>query len=151
VGATLGSSFAAVGPTTVNAPDANFPNGSWTWHWHSPETIANYLVENSIGSYDITAKRGANGIGVYPIPASSIAASRKALNKIAIDMQEDITNFQTTFNGPYPFTTGGVVVGIPPASFEEEMQTKITFAGGTIGGNNGTSIGTLAHENMHQW
>ena len=49
VGATLGSSFAPVGPTTVNPPDANFTGGSWTWHWHSPETIASYLVENSIG------------------------------------------------------------------------------------------------------
>jgi hypothetical protein len=39
----------AVPPTSVNAPDANFPAGSWTWHWHSPEPIANYLVENSIG------------------------------------------------------------------------------------------------------
>jgi Peptidase family M1 domain len=151
VGAILGSTFAPVGPTSVNAADANFPNGSWTWHWRSPEPIANYLVENSIGSYDITAKLGANGIGFYQVQGSAITATRKALNKIAIDMQEDITNFQTTFNGPYPFTTAGVVVGIPSASFEEEMQTKITFAGGTIGGNNGTNVGTLAHENMHQW
>ena len=36
------------------------------------------------------------------------------------------------FNGPFPFTTDGVIVGIPSASFEEEMQTKITFAGGSI-------------------
>jgi hypothetical protein len=55
------------------------------------------------------------------------------------------------FDGAYPFTTAGVIVGIPPASFEEEMQTKITFAGGTIGGAAGTSLGTLNHENMHQW
>jgi hypothetical protein len=38
-----------------------------------------------------------------------------------------------------------VIVGIPNASFEEEMQTKITFAGGRI------SLGTFHHENMHQW
>ena len=31
------------------------------------------------------------------------------------------------------------------------MQTKITFAGGTIGGGAGTTLGTLNHENMHQW
>jgi hypothetical protein len=31
------------------------------------------------------------------------------------------------------------------ASFEEEMQTKITFAGGTI------DLQTFNHENMHQW
>ena len=30
--------------------------------------------------------------------------------------------------GRYPFTTDGVVIGVPDAGFEEEMQTKITFA-----------------------
>jgi len=151
VGASLGSTYAPVGPTSVNAPDANFPAGSWTWHWHSPETVANYLVENSIGSYDLTARVAASGIQFYEAQGSSITAARKAINKTAMDNQEDITSFQTTFNGRYPFTTAGVVVGIPPASFEEEMQTKITFAGGTIGGSTGTSLGTLNHENMHQW
>jgi Peptidase family M1 domain len=150
-GAVLGPDFTAQGPTTVNPPDANFPGGSWTWHWHSPEPIANYLVENSIGGYDLIARRASGGIQLYQAQGSSIAPARKALNKIAMDNQEDITSFQSIFDGPYPFTTAGVVVGIPPASFEEEMQTKITFAGGTIGGGSGTQLGTLNHENMHQW
>ena len=68
-----------------------------------------------------------------------------------MDNQEDIVNFQTNFNGPWPFTTDGIVVGTPSASFEEEMQGKITFAGGSIGGTTGTSLGTFNHENMHQW
>ncbi len=143
---------AAVPPTSVNAPDANFPAGSWTWHWRSPEPVANYLVENSIGSYDLIARTSpATGIQYYQAQGSGITPARKATNKIAIDNQEDITTFQTIFNGSYPFTTAGVVVGIPSASFEEEMQTKITFAGGTIGGGAGTTLGTLNHENMHQW
>jgi hypothetical protein len=150
-GANLTLDFTPQGPTAVNPPDANFPDGSWTWHWHSPEHVANYLVENSIGSYDLTARVAASGIQFYQAQASAIPAARKAINKIAMDNQEDIANFQSIFDGPYPFTTAGVVVGIPPASFEEEMQTKITFAGGTIGGANGTSLGTLNHENMHQW
>ena len=150
-GANLTLDFTPQGPTTVNPPDANFAGGSWTWHWHSPEHVANYLVENSIGSYDLTARLASSGIQFYEAQASSITPARKAINKFAMDNQEDITNFQTTFDGAYPFTTAGVVVGIPPASFEEEMQTKITFAGGTIGGGTGTSLGTLNHENMHQW
>jgi hypothetical protein len=142
----------AVPPTSVNGPDTNFPAGSWTWHWHSPEPIANYLVENSIGSYDLTARTSpSSGVQYYEAQASSIAPARKATNKIAIDNQEDIVDFQSIFNGPWPLTTDGVVVGIPPASFEEEMQGKITFAGGSIGGSTGTSLGTLNHENMHQW
>src|SRR5262249_19795813 len=31
----VGTTFASVSPTSVNPPDANFPGGSWTWHWHS--------------------------------------------------------------------------------------------------------------------
>ena len=59
--------------------------------------------------------------------------------------QQDITRFQSQFNGPFPFATNGVLVGVPSASFEEEMQTMITFAGGAI------DLDTFNHENMHQW
>src|SRR5262249_47506446 len=62
-----------------------------------------------------------------------------------MDMQEDITHFQETFNGQFPFSADGVIIGLPSVSFAEEMQTKITFPGGRI------STGTFHHENMHQW
>jgi Peptidase family M1 domain len=62
-----------------------------------------------------------------------------------MDMQEDVVNFQSMFNGPFPFTTDGIVIGVPEARFDKEMQTKITFAGGEI------DLDTLNHENMHQW
>ena len=52
-----------------------------------------------------------------------------------MDQQEDITHFQEQFNGPFPFNANGIVVALPSASFEEEMQTKIVFVGGTIGNN----------------
>ena len=47
--------------------------------------------------------------------------------------QEDITHLpDSTFNGPFPFSTDGVIVGLPTAGFAEEMQTKITFQNGSI-------------------
>jgi hypothetical protein len=150
--APVGTTYQPVPAPPSNAPDANFPLGSVTWHWHSPERIANYLVENSIGAYDLSARTSpTSGVQYWEAQASTITATRKATNKIAMDNQEDIVNFQQMFNGPFPLTTDGVVVGTPPASFEEEMQGKITFAGGTMGGSTGTSLGTLNHENMHQW
>jgi hypothetical protein len=130
---------------TDNLPDPNFPGGSRTWHWHSPEGIAAYLVENSVGAFDLTERLASSGILYYTAQGSSIIASRKATNQTTMNQQEDITLFQSMFNGPFPFTTDGVVIGVPSASFEEEMQTKITFAGGSI------SLGTFNHENMHQW
>jgi hypothetical protein len=129
----------------ANLPDANFPGGSTTWHWHSPEGIASYLVENSIGSYDLSVRIPPSGIQYYEAQDSGIAKNRAAANKAIMDMQEDVLNFQSTFNGPFPFTTDGVVIGVPNAGFEEEMQTKITFANETI------DLDTLHHENMHQW
>jgi hypothetical protein len=129
----------------ANLPDANFPGGSMTWHWHSPEGIASYLVENSIGSYDLSERISSSGIQFYEAQDAGIAKNRAAANKAVMDTQEDALNFQSIFNGPYPFTTDGVVIGVPNAGFEEEMQTKITFA------NEEIDLQILHHENMHQW
>ena len=128
-----------------HGPSADFPGGSTTWHWHSPEGIAAYLVENSIGSFNLSERLASSGIQYYEAQDSAIAPAQAATNKTIMDMQEDIVEFQSMFNGRFPFTTDGVVVGVPSASFEEEMQTKITFAGGRIG------LQTFNHENMHQW
>ncbi len=129
---------------TANPPSAEFPGGSTTFHWHSPEGVASYLVEDSIGRFDLSTKV-VNGIRFYEAQASSLSAAQKAANLKVMNLQPDITAFEAQFNGPYPFPSAGVVVGRPSASFEEEMQTMITFAGGTI------DTDTLYHENMHQW
>jgi hypothetical protein len=128
----------------VHPADAAFPGGSVTWRWHSPAPVASYLVENSVGGYDLS-QRTAGGVTFYEAQASAISPAQKQANLAVMDQQPDITQFQSMFNGPYPFTTDGVVVGIPEAGFEEEMQTMITFQGGQI------SLRTFNHENMHQW
>jgi Peptidase family M1 domain len=129
---------------THHPPDSQFPSGSVTWHWHSPAPVASYLVEDSVGNYDLTELTH-GGIRFYQAQASSLSAARKARNRAVMNKQPDITRFESMFNGRFPFTSDGVVVGRPSASFEEEMQTMITFAGGEI------DTDTLYHENMHQW
>ncbi len=128
-----------------NPPDANFAAGSRTWHWHSPEPIASYLVENSVGGFDLVQDVDANGIVYYAYQGSGISQAQKTANLAIMTQQKDLVAFQSQFNGPFPFSTDGVVVGVPTASFQEEMQTKITFNGGRIG------LQTFHHENMHQW
>ncbi len=130
---------------TPHPPGAEFPHGSVTWHWHSAAPIASYLVEDSIGGYTLTERTADNGVRYYEAQAASLSAAAKKRNLAVMNKQEDITNFESLFNGAYPFTSDGVVVGRPSASFEEEMQTMITFSGGRI------DTGTLYHENMHQW
>nr|MDQ2812807.1 hypothetical protein [Actinomycetota bacterium] len=129
---------------TDNPPSAEFPGGSASFHWHSPEGVSSYLVEDSVGGFDLSTKV-VNGIRFYQAQASSLTAAQQAANRKVMNLQPDITAFEAQFNGPYPFPSAGIVVGRPAASFEEEMQTMITFAGGTI------DTDTLYHENMHQW
>jgi aminopeptidase N len=129
---------------TRHAPSTEFPHGSVTWHWHSAAPVASYLVEDSIGRYHLT-KRIVGGIPFYQAQASSLSAARQRHNRAIMNLQPEITRFEGKFAGRFPFTTDGVVVGRPSASFEEEMQTMITFAGGQI------DTDTLYHENFHQW
>ena len=131
--------------TQHNEPDALFPGGSTTFHWQSPAPIANYLVENSVGDYNLTWRDATDGIRYYEAQAGGIDPVQQQANMAIMDQQQDITDFQTQFNGPFPFTSNGILVGIPEAGFEEEMQTMITFQGGRIG------LQTFNHENMHQW
>ena len=130
---------------THHAPDARFPGGSVTWHWHSRAPVASYLVEDSVGSYTLTSRVGSDGIRYYQAQDASISAAQQQQNLAIMNQQQDITDFESQFNGPFPFTSDGIIIGTPEASFEEEMQTMITFAGGQI------DLGTLYHENMHQW
>jgi hypothetical protein len=143
-GKTAVANGVLVSATKQSATKA-FPDGSTTWHWHSRAPIASYLVESSIGTYHLRERTAANGVRYYQAQDTAIPAARQAKNRTIIRKQRDITHFESRFNGRYPFTSDGVVVGTPAASFEEEMQTMITFAGGQV------DTDALYHENMHQW
>ena len=128
-----------------NRPDAEFPAGSVTYHWHMRSPVASYLVEDSIGDYHLTERTADNGIRYYQAQDTSISPAQQKKNRAIMNMQQNITAYESQFNGSFPFTSDGVAVGTPPASFEEEMETMITFAGGQVG------LSVLYHENMHQW
>jgi hypothetical protein len=121
-----------------------FPGGSVTWNWHAGMPVASYLVENSVGNFSLTS-RVVNGIRFYQAQDTAISAKQQKKNQAIMDLQPDITAFESQFNGAFPFRSDGVVIGTPDASFEEEMESMITFAGGEI------DTDTFYHENMHQW
>jgi hypothetical protein len=128
-----------------NKPTPEFPHGSTTWHWHSPAPIASYLVEDSVGSYHLTERTADNGTQFYQAQDTAINSGQRQKNLAIMNQQQDVTSYESQFNGTYPFTSDGVVIGTPSVSFDEEMQTMIAFAGGKI------DLSTLYHENMHQW
>ncbi len=127
-----------------HGPSSAFPHGSVTWKWHAADPIASYLVENSVGNYRLTSRK-VGGITFYRAQDLAIPAARRQKNLKVMRMQADITAFESRFTGPFPFSTDGIIVGTPPASFDEEMQGMIAFSGGFI------DTDTLYHENMHQW
>jgi hypothetical protein len=127
-----------------HAASKEFPGGSVTWNWHAGMPIASYLVEDSVGNYSLTS-RVVNGIRFYQAQDLSISAAQRTKNLAIMDMQPDITAFESQFNGPFPFASDGIVIGTPDASFDEEMEGMIAFSGGEI------DTDTLYHENMHQW
>ena len=121
--APVGTTYQPVPAPASNPPDANFPAGSG--RGTGTRRSRSRTTSSRTASAPTTCRRGrarraASSTGRPR--QSTITAARKATNKIAMDNQEDIVNFQTIFNGPWPFTTDGVVVGTPSASFEEEMQ-----------------------------
>src|SRR6201995_3383428 len=130
---------------THHGASRQFPAGSVTYHRDSGAPVASYLLEDSVGNYSLPSRRASDGLTFYEAQDTSISAKQQAANLAIMNQQQDITDFESQFNGPFPFASDGVVVGAPAASFEEEMQTMITFAGGEI------DTDTLYHENMHQW
>jgi hypothetical protein len=129
----------------ANPADAEFAEGSTTWHWRETSPVASYLVENSVGNYRVTARVSDNGITYYEAQDDSISKAQQKTNLAIMQQQENITEFESLFNGTYPFVSDGVLIGTPNASFDEEMETMIAFSGSAI------DLGTLYHENMHQW
>ena len=102
------------------------------------------MVGVDVGKYRLSS-RTVGGIKFYRAQNGLISPAQQQSNAAIMGMQPDITAFESQFNGPYPFTSDGIVIGTPSVSFDEEMQTMIAFAGGVI------NTDTLYHENMHQW
>jgi hypothetical protein len=104
------------------------------------------LVECSVGHFLIREHTTPSGMRYYAVQPSSLSAAQRRQNALIINQQPDITRFESSFNGPFPFSSDGVLVGRPKAGFEEEMEGMITFEGGVV-----SNLSVLYHENMHQW
>ena len=132
--------------STNNPPDAQFPEGSVTWNWESAAPIASYLVQSSVGRYELTEHLGADGIVYYEAQDERIPRAQQDRNRRIMNTQEQVTEYESRFNGPFPFTSDGSLIGTPVVELgQEEMQSMISFTEGKIPPK------VLWHENMHQW
>ena len=88
--------------TLHHRPNAQFPGGSTTWHWRSPAPIASYLVENSVGAFDLTWRDASDGIRYYEAQSSGIDPAQKQANLAIMNQQQDITDFQSPLQRAVP-------------------------------------------------
>ena len=123
-----------------------YPDGSATWHWSAPMPIPSYLALTMVGDYKVTSRLGVDGRRYYEAYDTHIPSGQLKKNLRRMHQQPDITDFEARFNGPFPFSSDGVVSSsVTHGAAVEEMESMIVFT------NSFVDLDTLYHENMHQW
>ena len=98
--------------------------GSTTFVWDEAEPMAAYLATATLGHFDVSAGRTAQGLASYvAVDPRAAAAAAPALARI-----DDIVDYFSTVFGPYPFSSVGAVVDIAPdVGYALETQTRPVF------------------------
>ena len=123
----------------------------WTrWSWRSLEPQATYLTFLVVGQYDITTDTTADGETVYNAYSKLLSPNDEAAAKASVERTAEITDWESTLFGPYPFEARGGVV-TPPGSinFALENQTRPVYGPGFF--RSGGNASVIVHENAHQW
>ncbi|WP_436533773.1 M1 family metallopeptidase [Actinoplanes sp. HUAS TT8] len=124
--------------------------GYTRWSWRSLKPQATYLTFLTIGQYDITTDTTADGSTVYNAYSQLISPDFRAAAQSSVERTAEITDWESTVFGPFPFEARGGVV-TPPGSigFALENQTRPNFA--DVFFRRGSNTSVIVHENAHQW
>ena len=113
--------------------------GKTTWVWQEDDPMAPYLATATLGRFDLTESKLANGIPSY-VAVDPRLAKGHVLSKLPA-----IVDFYSSIYGPYPFTAVGAIVdSAKVVGYSLETQTKPVFP-------YVPNEATLAHELSHQW
>ncbi|HEV2815419.1 MAG TPA: M1 family metallopeptidase, partial [Solirubrobacteraceae bacterium] len=119
------------------------------WHWREDRPMATYLTTATNGTFQRTTDTSDPAIpyeyGVDPKLGPAAVVAQQGL-EISPGVSEF---FEETLDVPYPFTSSGGVVDIPPpamgdAPYALESQTRPMYPALA-------SATTVAHEIAHQW
>jgi aminopeptidase N len=124
--------------------------GYTRWSWRSLKPQATYLTFLTIGQYDITTDTTENGQPVYNAYSQLMTPDFADAAKASVERTAEITDWESTVFGPFPFEARGGVV-VPPATigFALETQTRPNFSSNFFRSGSNTSV--IVHENAHQW
>jgi aminopeptidase N len=135
---TVPAGLTAVGNGSLLAQTTR--GGRSTFLWREGRPMASYLATITLGQFDVTRSRTADGIPVYVAVDPREAAARTNLARLP-----DIIAFEQTIYGRYPFETVGAIVDHARfVGYALESQSKPNF-------DRAPSVTTLAHELAHQW
>jgi aminopeptidase N len=113
--------------------------GKTTWAWSENDPMSPHLTTATLGRFDLTESRLANGLPSY-VAVDPQLAKGQVLTKLP-----EIVDFYSSIYGPYPFdAVGAIVDSAKVVGYSLETQTKPVFP-------YVPDEATLAHELSHQW
>jgi aminopeptidase N len=123
----------------------------WTrWYWRSAKPQATYLAFITIGQYDITQDVTADGTPVINAYSQLLPEDFDAAARSSVERTAEITDWETTVFGPWPFTArGGVVTPPGTLGFALETQTRPNYSANFF--RAGSNPYVVVHENAHQY
>ncbi|GAA4606932.1 aminopeptidase N [Actinoplanes octamycinicus] len=124
--------------------------GYTRWSWRSLKPQATYLTFLTVGQYDITTDTTADGSLVYNAYSQLLAPDFRDAAQASVERTAEITDWESTVFGPFPFEArGGIVVPPNTLGFALENQTRPNYSSGFFRRGSNTSV--VVHENAHQW
>ncbi|GAA2640212.1 M1 family metallopeptidase [Paractinoplanes durhamensis] len=140
----------AISNGTMPRPPVQESLGYTRWSWRSLKPQATYLAFLTVGQYDIATDTTANGQTVYNAYSQLLTPELRDGARASVERTAEITDWESTIFGPWPFEARGGVV-LPPGSisFALENQTRPNFAASFF--RRGANTSVVVHENAHQW
>jgi aminopeptidase N len=123
----------------------------WTrWSWRSTKPQATYLTSLVIGQYTVTTDTTADGTPVYNAYSQLLPQADADAARASVERTAEITDWESTVFGPWPFEArGGVVVPPGVLGFALENQTRPVYSASFF--ESGSNPSVIVHENAHQW
>jgi len=150
VSVSVPNGLTAISNGTMPRPPAPETLGYTRWSWRSLKPQATYLTFLTVGRYDVTTDTTADGQTVYNAYSQLLTPDFRAAAQASVERTTEITEWESTLFGPWPFEARGGIVA-PPGSigFALENQTRPNFSANFFRRGSNTSV--IVHENAHQW
>ncbi|PSK92911.1 peptidase M1-like protein [Murinocardiopsis flavida] len=116
--------------------------------WRQSEPQATYLATVAIGAFEITQEESTGGLPVLSAYGKSLGDTAGPA-RASVERTAEITEFQETQFGPYPFDALGGIVPDADIGFALETQTRPVYDPGFFAAGSNTYV--VAHEQAHQW